>query len=502
MGKSLCDPEFMIHPLLYELNTRCWLCALSDQAGRGITLANVPDSEFERWQQLGFTHIWAMGVWITGPRSRAMALADPLLRKSLDEILPGWREEDVPGSPYAIANYEVPSALGGEAGLKAFRKKLNDHGLKLLLDFVPNHLGLDHIWVTTRPDVFVQSPVEVPGTFPQQTSAGPRWLAHGKDPHFQPWTDTVQLDYRRPETRAAMLGLLQSIALRCDGVRCDMAMLILNDVFAKTWVNFPVADPAPRSEFWANAIPTVKNATPGFLFLAEVYWNLQPQLQALGFDYTYDKYIYDRLLDRRYADLQRRLFEFSPAELAASAHFLENHDEHRIASVLTPAEHRAAATLMLCLPGMRFLYEGQLQGWRLKVPVQLGRWPAEPSNPEIVALYEKLLATLKDSAVGQGDWQLLRPIGWPDNPTAENMVIIQWLKSPEQFELAVLNLSARPSQCRVQFSIKELAAHDWEMRDLLGTEVYERHGPGLVASGLYFDLPGNAAQLFRFVVKA
>jgi glycosidase len=381
----------MAHPLLYQINARCWLRSLAGQAGQPVTLANVPDSEFRRWRQLGFTHIWLMGVWTTGPRSRSVALNDAGLRRRFDEILPGWREEDVPGSPYAIASYEVPTTLGGDAGLKLFRERLNNEGLKLLLDFVPNHVGLDHTWLTEKPDLFVQSPAETAGTFLQNTNAGPRWIAHGRDPYFSPWIDTAQLDYRRPATRAAMIEVLQSVARRCDGVRCDMAMLLLNEVFAKTWAGFSVAGPVPTSEFWADAISAVKTANPDFIFLAEVYWGLEARLQSLGFDYTYDKVVYDCLVERRNADLQNHLSKAFPGHRAASAYFLENHDERRIAGVLPPAEHRAAAALVMGLPGMRMLHDGQLSGRRIQVPVQLGRWPDEPVDAEIQAMYEQIL---------------------------------------------------------------------------------------------------------------
>src|ERR1017187_720944 len=171
----------MPHPLLYEVNTRCWLRALSEKNGSAITLANVPDSELAEWQRLGFTHVWLMGVWTTGPRARAEALKHPDLRRAYDQVLPGWQEADIAGSPYAIGDYQVPPALGGEAGLAAFRERLHEHGMRLLLDYVPNHVGLDHSWVRERPDLFVQSPGEVPGTLAQQTRAGVPWLAYGRD---------------------------------------------------------------------------------------------------------------------------------------------------------------------------------------------------------------------------------------------------------------------------------------------------------------------------------
>src|SRR5438477_1443724 len=301
-----------------------------------------------------------MGVRPTGTRSRAAALAGPNSLRALAEILPDWQEKDIAGSPFAIADYTVANELGGELELEKFRENLHGHGLRLLLDFVPNHLGLDHSWIVERPELFVQGPAQAPGTFLSQTKSGARWLAHGKDPNFHPWIDTAQLDYSRTETRAAMMELLQSIAIRCDGVRCDMAMLLLNDVFAKSWADFPrpEAQSVTEREFWADAIQAVKKSQPDFLFLGEVYWDLEARLQSLGFDYTYDKRLYDYLVQRNPAEAQRHLLSLTPEFVAASSHFLENHDEPRIASLLSLREHRAAALLTLGLPGLRLLPDG------------------------------------------------------------------------------------------------------------------------------------------------
>ncbi|MCX8092311.1 MAG: alpha-amylase family glycosyl hydrolase, partial [Verrucomicrobiae bacterium] len=294
------------HPILYQINTRCWLRDLSAAHERKITLASVPDAEFTRWRELGFTHIWLMGVWTTGPKARALALSEPNLLRAYDALLPDWRDADVGGSPYAIADYKVPRALGGETGLARFREKLHAHGLKLVLDFVPNHVGVDHPWLREQPELFVQSPIEREGTFAQETATGTRWIAHGRDPWFPPWIDTAQLDYRRAATRAAMLETLRAVAARCDGVRCDMAMLVLNDVFARTWQAFPCPSETPRTEFWQEAIPAVRREHPDFLFLAEVYWDLEARLQELGFDFTYDKPLYDALVWRNAAGAQWR----------------------------------------------------------------------------------------------------------------------------------------------------------------------------------------------------
>jgi hypothetical protein len=484
------------HPLLYEIDTRCWLASLSERTGSPVTLRNVPEAESSRWRQLGFTHIWLMGVWTTGALSRAHALADARLHGVCNQALPGWREGDLAGSPYAIADYQVPAALGGEEGLRKFRERLNASGLKLVLDFVPNHVALDHPWAVRQPELFVQSPADVPGAFRVETPSGVRWLAHGRDPNFPPWTDTLQLDFRRPDTRAAVIGLLRSVARRCDGVRCDMAMLPLNDVFARTWDPCPTAGAAPVSEFWADAIAAVRADRGDFLFLAEAYWGLEPRLHALGFDFTYDKHVYDCIVSRHYNDLRRHLLEAPPGFVAHGAHFLENHDERRIAGILTPAEHRAAALLILGLPGMRFLHDGQLAGARICVPVQLARRPHEPTDPEIVTLYDWLLARLKDSDVGREKGELLWPQpAWDNNPTDRNFIVIQWTGAAAGFNLVVINLAPHRGQCRVPLAVARTAREGWEFRDLLGNEAFQRRADELASTGLFLDLPGHGTQL-------
>ncbi len=489
----------MSHPLLYEINTRCWLRELSERHRRAVTLANVPDAEFARWEQLGFTQIWLMGVWPTGPLARAIALREPGLRSAYDAVLPGWCDADVGGSPYSVAAYDVAPALGGEAGLKAFRSRLHQHGMRLILDFVPNHMGIDHAWLEQRPELFVQCAKEGEGTFEQKTAAGSCWIANGKDPYFAPWTDVAQLDYRRAATRAAMQKLLLSIATRCDGVRCDMAMLLLNEVFAKTWAHRPTNEPPPAGEFWSAAIAAVKQAQPDFIFMAEVYWGLEGRLQSLGFDYTYDKQLYDELVARHYPQVQHQLLSAPPECVAASVHFLENHDEPRIAAKLAAGENRAAALAILGLPGMRFLHEGQLDGARLKLPVQLARRPAEPAQPEVRAAYEQLLAAIKLSSVGRGQAQLLPPrCAWDGNPTGQNFLIVQWQAQALEFDLVVVNLAPHRSQCYVTLTVPGLAERHWTLRDRLSEERYVRVGSDIAQQGLYLDLPAHGAQVFHF----
>ncbi len=488
----------MTHPLLYEINARCWLRELNERSGQPIDLGNVPEGVFADWVRLGFTHLWLMGVWITGPRSRAVSQQDPELFRASQASADGDPVRDIVGSPYAISGYHVSPLLGGEAGLKRFRQRLQDHGLKLVLDFIPNHVGLDHPWLDEMPEVFVTGQPGSAGAFRHDSKAGACWIAHGRDPYFPAWPDTAQLDYRRPETHRIMRQALHAIAQRCDGVRCDLAMLVLNTIFAKTWADLPCPAPATPTEFWREAIADIKSTRPDFLFLGEVYWNLEARLQALGFDYTYDKPLRDLLIHRHSTTVQAHLEEAPPAVVQASAHFLENHDEPPVASLLAVDEHRPAALLTLGLPGLRLLHEGQLSGARHFTPVQFGRRRNEPDDPQIAELYAQFLTVLQHTAVGRGQAELLHPTAaWPDNFTAQFFMIVQWQMMPPEFDLVVVNLAPHRSQCRVRLTAPQLANFRWELRDLLGQETYERAGNDWDNPGLYLDLPALGAQLFH-----
>src|SRR5207247_1117569 len=132
-----------------------------------------------------------------------------------------------------------------------------------------------------------------------------------------------QINHFSAGARAALVGELRAIARHADGARCDMAMLALSDVFARTWG--PLAsDPRPGTEFWTEA----RGAVPGFTLLAEVYWDLEARLQEIGFDFTYDKGLYDRLLRGNAREVRAHL-GVDDGYQRRSARFIENHDEDR-----------------------------------------------------------------------------------------------------------------------------------------------------------------------------
>lgn len=489
----------MNSPFLYEVNTRCWLHELSEDAGKPVQLGDVPDVELDEWRDLGFTHIWLMGVWKTDPRSREQSLNDKTLYKRITTALPDWQPEDVAGSPYAIGEYSVSEAMGGDEGLASFRKRLNERGLKLILDFVPNHVGLSHSWLQFWPHLFVPGTPGDPNAFVTQVKDGAHWIAHGKDPHFPGWKDTAQLDFRRAETHQAVLADLQLVADRCDGVRCDMAMLILRDIFENTWANAPFQGEKTDRQFWSHAIPAVKEHHPDFLFLAEVYWDLERELLQLGFDYTYDKWLYDHLRNDNGNEARKQLRAADSDFLARSVHFLENHDEARAARVFDRAEYRAALTLICGLPGMKLFHYGQLEGARVDLPVQLARRTLEEPDEDIAGYILWLLKITRNTTISSGDWKLLTPFpAWSTNETHEHVIAMQWRSGDEQFELVVVNLANDEAQCFVHPEINGLRKHDWRMSDLLGEHDFLREGDDMVNRGLYLALEPHAAHIYCF----
>lgn len=228
-------------PLVYEINTRVWLAELTLQCGRRVTLADVPDGEFRKWSEFHFDAIWLMGVWQPSQYSRELALHEQELVAVLTKVLPGWKPEDVASSPYSVADYRVDENLGGNAGLAQFRDKLRDHSIKLILDFVPNHTAVEHPWVTTNHDFYINIPEKVLDRVGREDyfiTQENRRMACGRVLEAPSWKDTLQLNYANPNLQQALIDTLHRIALLCDGVRCDTAITGLKEAFHRTWGEF------------------------------------------------------------------------------------------------------------------------------------------------------------------------------------------------------------------------------------------------------------------------
>jgi Alpha amylase, catalytic domain len=489
-------PAFSIrnHPHLYEINTWAWLEQLSARLGRRITLADVPDSEWEALAQLGFNVVWLMGVWQRSPESRRIMIEDPANRAGYDAALPGWTPSDVIASPYAVAGYFPDPRIGTWAGLDRVRKKLRTRGIALILDFVGNHTALDHPWTREHPEFYIQGTQQQaeqnPSAFYRVDSVrGSVFLALAKDPYYPPWKDVAQLNHFNPAMRAAQIADLRSIAGHCDGLRCDMAMLLLNDIFANIWAPFLGTSPRPEKEFWSEA----HAAVPNLALLAEAYWGTEGRLLDLGFTFAYDKPLYDAVRDANPGGIHGCL----SASLDYQNHlarFLENHDENRCAAVFPNERLIAAGTLMSTLPGMRFYYQGEIEGCKIRLPITLRIAADEPPNPAINDFFRKILKITNEDVFHSGQWSLL-PIASEGDDTAGNLAVYEW-RSEKAWKIIAVNIAGTTSQGRVRLGELVPPSKQYIFYDQLNDVRYLCNGEELRNLGLFVRREAFDAHLF------
>jgi hypothetical protein len=445
-----------------------------------------------------------LGIWQTGEAGRRVSLSQPEWLREYRELVPEFTPDDVCGSSFAVREYVVHADFGGPNALVRFRRRLAERGLRLMLDFVPNHTALDHAWARDHPEYYVAGSEEdlarEPGNYCRvDTAAGARILAHGRDPYFPGWPDTLQVNYRHQGLRAAMLDVLSNIARQCDGVRCDMAMLVLPDVIARTWGDRATPADGTRpadASFWPEAIEHVRRQSPDFVFMAEAYWDLEWTLQQQGFDYTYDKRLYDRLRSHDVGLVRGHLradLEFQ----RRSARFLENHDEPRAAAVFPPPIEQAAAVIAFLVPGLRFIHEGQRSGRRLRTSNHCCRRMPEPVDREIEEFYDRLFACVGRPEARDGEWALLDPLSaWDGNPTADRFIASSWRGDAGRLVVAV-NYGDTRAQCYIP--LPGLAG-PCLLRDLMNPGIeYERDGGELATPGLYLDIGPWGHHVFEVV---
>jgi glycosidase len=389
-----------ITPTIYEIDTPIFLYEVGLRVGHAVTLADVPDAEWDEIARPGIDTVWFMGVWKRSPIAREMAKGEDWLKQALPDI----HDKDLLGSAYSIQDYVVDDLLGGNEGLAIARKELAKRGIKIILDYVPNHVAIDHVWVAEHPDYFLAGTEHELQKHPEafvQTPGG--IFAKGKDPNFEPWSDVLQLNAFSAPLRQEVSRTLRTIAGMSDGVRCDMAMLMMNTIFTRTWAER--AGEVPHDDYWPGIINDVREVHPDFLFLAEVYWDKQQDLLDQGFDLCYDKDLYDYLLDGSVHKVKAHLQK----PVSYQNHllrFIENHDEERTAHEFPLAKHKAAAITTMTLPGAHLYYDGQREGRTIRVPVHLGRRVDEAENNELIIFYDKLLSFVQAKDFAHKSWQL------------------------------------------------------------------------------------------------
>jgi len=313
---------------------------------------------------LGFDAVWVMGIFPIGLRNRSGSAG---------------------GSPYSIRDHEALNPeLGTADDFRGFVDRAHQAGLKVIMDFVPNHTSMDSKLLMNHPEFFLNKRADPAG--PEQPDRGffthtdpatgrKLWVRHGGYGIFgnvEFWIDTAQVDYSQPGLRREMIRIVKSWVERfnVDGFRVDMAYLDLNANFSRTWdVRMP------QQEFMDELIAAVKAAYPATAFIAEGYDNWD-ELSIAGFDLIYSKNNmdrpgghtgwYDALHSRCPGCIQAAIerAEYLQWQTAGSAalHFFGNHDEASPQRSFGPWT-QGASFLTLLMPGSHLFYGSQEIGF-------------------------------------------------------------------------------------------------------------------------------------------
>lgn len=489
------------NPSIYEINTRVWIRRF-DQGIIKSTLADIPKSYWDDFAKNGIDYIWLMGIWKSCESAVQKYCFEEELVKNYKRALKDWRPDDVVGSPFAVCEYEINPCLGDKNTLLELKSYLNGKGIKLILDFVPNHFNADSSLIKSKPEIFLyvnrKQFEEDPHTFYQPNSNEQKYFAHGRDPFFPAWQDTIQVNFFSEQARVFLTNTLLDLTEVCDGVRCDMAMLALNNVFQNTWGGILKKNghEKPDIEFWKYAIEKVKKERADFLFIAEVYWDLEWDLQQLGFDYTYDKKLTDKLKLASPIEINEHLLAVEEYQ-NKSLRFIENHDEERSLTNLGKEKIKAAAVVMSTILGMHFYYDGQFEGRKIKLPVQLGREPKEILIEEIKEFYNTLLQITKQEIFKNGKWELLSPLkAWESNMTFQNILAWEWVLKAER-RIVVINYSDKTSTCMLKLDLRGFQ-EELIIKDLLNNQTYTRSAEEVYNTGLFIELKPYQSHIFAF----
>lgn len=388
-------------PVIYQLLPRLFTNYCSNPVPNGPIHVNgsgklnsINDKILESIKGLGVTHVWYTGVI---EHSHDVDYTAHGIKRDNPQVIKGHA-----GSPYAITDYyDIDPDLAEDvdnrmAEFEQLVERTHSHGLKVIIDFVPNHVareyrsdaapaGIEDLGHGDNTDMFF-SPTNNFYYIPRQqfspnfsfnTSEDNKYIefpakASGNDsftafPNKDDWYDTVKLNYGYdpgngtkhfdpiPPTWFKMLNILRFWASKnIDGFRCDMVHMV------------PL-------EFWAWAIPQVKAKYKNLLFIAEIYdpGLYRPFIFEGKFDYLYDKVsLYDTLRGIQCSNWSAAALTSCWQTVDGISQnmltFLENHDEQRYASRQFAGATKSVTPLLVATATMNtgavMIYAGQELG--------------------------------------------------------------------------------------------------------------------------------------------
>jgi glycosidase len=308
-SRAAPDTAWVSRSAIYEVFVRDF-SATGDL--RGVTRG------LDRIQATGANVLWLMPIYPVGVLNRK----DPL------------------GSPYSVSDYRaINSGFGTAADFRALVRAVHARGMKLILDWVPNHTSWDHVWVREHPDFYVRN------------EQGELTVPRDDQGKLTDWTDVAQLDYRNPALRREMIAAMRHWLTEygIDGFRMDVAGFV-------------------PDTFWREAVPALRAAVPRRILLLAEWGDLK--MHRFGFDLSYAWDSYSRL---------KAVWRGAPADTLVRSEladltnmprggmrlrFATNHDETAwdkppVILFGGKAGARAAFVAMALLPGRPLLYNGQ-----------------------------------------------------------------------------------------------------------------------------------------------
>ena len=424
-----------------------------------------------------FDTVWADGGWRRSPTGDDHSPQPAAPPRGIRQGSPVFTQDDIRASPYChpglrrgLAPRRTRRASAGPGRRRPLR--LGAHPR-----LRANHVAMDHDWVVEQPRV--SHPGRCGGSHPGSAGVLPV-----RRPHFRLRPDPKSAPGRMWPSAHASTGLREAPPGcpgnrgQCDGVRCDNVHPVINRIFQKTWGSR--AGREPQREYWVDVIGAVRDRRPDITFIAEAYWDLERELQQQGFDYCYDKRLYDRLLHEP-AEAVRLHLSGDPDDQHRLLRFIENHDEPRAASVFGSAKGAAAAVVVATLPGARLFHDGQLEGRKVKLPVHARPQPEKRRIPRHFRLFTGN-SSMPCGMRGSGRGVALCEIsGWPTKRKFPKPRVLALVRTDRR-HLIVANLSARRSQARVRCRGWSLPAAPGGSVILVGDE-YERDGNEMATPG-------------------
>ena len=476
------------HPILYEISTRPWLYELSKKYQKPITkLRDIPLEEFDNLKENGIDIIWMMGMWKLGKYGLEFDL-----KLDYSKVFPNWKKEDVIGSPYAVVKYVCNPEIGTNEDLIWLREQINSRDMKLMLDFVPNHSAIDAPAAKLNPQLYIRAPAgkKNPNRY---TDSG---FAFGSYPFHPPWKDVIQFNYWEKETRNMMKNNLMTVLSYADGVRCDVASLLLNDIIEIAWKE--ELDywgyHRPSTEFWEYAFAEVKSKYPNAILLAEVYGDKEIEaLYKLGFHYCYNKDLLIRLMGST-LELKKYLKNKTENNWGHLANFVENHDEDRIVyNMGNVKKAMAAGTIASTVGGMIFINHGQWSGYKNKLEVHLRKGEDEDENNEVKNYYQKLIQIIQDPAFTGSNYYFINDI----KGDKKDDFIAYLREEGDSHYLVVVNYSNSYGCANVPiYNMNDNV--DVSLYEVFNDEEYIRNGSDIRNKGLIVCLNPWETQIFKY----